>query len=68
MIGDDEFIGIHMMISRRLIASLDKHKTRYQSRTSLVVKAIEQYLIQLEIQEGLMENQGKLDWISFRDG
>jgi len=59
------YIGIHMMLPRYLIEDLDQHRTRYESRTSLVAKAIEDYLTKMRIQEGMAVDQ-ELDWSMFK--
>lgn len=63
--GGNDYIGIHMMLPRSLIEELDRHKTRYQSRTSHVSRAIEDYLLKIRIQEGFKGDQ-ELNWASYR--
>lgn len=59
------FIGIHMMLPRHLIEDLDRRKTRCESRTSVVAKAIEDYLTKMRIQDGVTVDQ-ELDWSMFK--
>ncbi len=56
-----DVVGVHMLIPRKLVLRLDEHKTRYQSRTFLVVRAIEDFLTKIELQE-----DQTLDWIMFK--
>lgn len=61
----EDVVGVHMLIPRKLVRRLDEHKTRYESRTFLVVKAIEDFLTKREFQEDQTKDQ-TLDWIMFK--
>lgn len=61
----EDVVGVHMLLPQRLIGRLDEHKTRYQSRTSLVARAIEDFLTKMELQEDQVEDQTS-DWIIFK--
>lgn len=59
------YIGMHMMLPGYLIENLDQHRKRYESRTNLVAKAIEDYLTKMRIQECMTVDQ-ELDWSMFK--
>lgn len=61
----EDVVGVHMLIPQKLVRRLDEHKTRYQSRTFLVVRAIEDFLTKMELQEDQTKEQ-TLDWIIFK--
>jgi hypothetical protein len=63
--NNEDVVGVHMLLPRSLVGRLDEHKTRYQSRTSLVVRAIEDFLTKMELQDEQDDDQTS-DWIIFK--
>ena len=44
---DTETCAIHLLLPRDLVSSLDMHRNRYTTRTSLIAHAIERYVASL---------------------
>jgi len=51
--------AIHLLLPVELVASLDKYRTRYTTRTSLIAHAIELYVADLASMSNEMNNQSQ---------